>query len=104
VYGKHGGFTNSFYEKYIFFAPGLRNPGFSGELLFMNAKPYPGPHGKMQRQIVSQGGPQFYMITRDEDYVQKMFQQMGIREPKADPMPTPPPAASRFRQTGVGCR
>jgi hypothetical protein len=90
AYGKHAGFTNSFYEKYIFFPPGLTNRHFKGELLFMNAKPYPAPHDEMQRQIVSWAAGQFYTRPCSEKAVQQMFREMGIQEPKPEAMPPPP--------------
>ena len=51
-FGKRAGFKNSIYEKYIFFPPGMRSKGLPGEVVMMNAMPYPGPEGELRRTIV----------------------------------------------------
>src|SRR5690349_11203506 len=44
-FGRHSGFSASVYEKYVFPSPGITNRLFPGEVLFLNARPYPGPSG-----------------------------------------------------------
>lgn len=91
-YGRHAGFTNSVYEKYVFFAPGIRNSKIEGELFLMNAAPYPGSTGEMQRKVVSKTSDSFHCQTFSEQTVQLMLKESGIAEPKPIRMPTPPPA------------
>jgi hypothetical protein len=97
AFGKHAGFTNSFFEKYIFFPPGITNYWIDGELLFMNAKPYPGPRGEVMRTVISKGGKVYYHQVFLEERVQQIFKEASIAIPKVTPMPAvpAPPEAKR---------
>lgn len=89
-FGKYAGFTNSIYEKYIFFPPGVTNPKFEGELLLMNARPYPSANGKMGRTVVSKAAGIYHRNVLREERIQQVFKEAGIVEPKAVTMPPPP--------------
>lgn len=91
-FGKHKGFTNSFYEKYLFFPSGLTNQLFDGELVLMNAQPYPDPDGTLERSVIIRTGESFHWRTISEERIQRFFKELGIPEPKPTPMPPPPPA------------
>jgi hypothetical protein len=89
-FGKHGGFTNSVYEKYAFFPPGIHTSRIEGELLFINAKPFPGPRGEMERIVVAMAPDGFVRRSMSEETVQLLFREIEITEPKPIPMPPPP--------------
>lgn len=90
-FGHYAGFTNSFFEKYVFFPQGVKHQLISGDLLFMNAVPYPGPDGKLQRMVVSRSHDIFYKKSIAEESVQRILKDVDITEPKPVPMPPPPP-------------
>ena len=92
AFKEFAGFTNSVYERYIFFPAGITNQRITGELLFMHATPYPGSNGEMQRKMVAQDADGFHSRTLAEKNVQAMFHELGITQPKSIPMPPPPPA------------
>lgn len=89
-FGKYAGFTNSIFEKYVFFPPGITNAKFEGELLLMNAVPYPNAYGEMERTIISKTKDVHHRRTLPEDRIQHLFKETGIAEPKPTPMPSPP--------------
>ena len=91
-YGKHAGFTNSFFEKYVFFQKGITNSLVGGEILFMNATPYPTAYNEMQRTVVVKASDGYFRVLLLEDRVQLMLKESGIAEPKPLRMPAPPPA------------
>jgi hypothetical protein len=100
-FGKHAGFTNSFYEKYVFVPSGMTNLVKHGQPLLINSQPFPNRDGQMQRyviyEIVWHGQPAYSYIPLPEDFVQKAFKQAGVtipeppRFPPAPPIPPPPP-------------
>jgi hypothetical protein len=102
-FGKHAGFKNSFYEKYVFLPPGMTSPVaprflrglFEGELVFMNAQPFPNSERKLGRILVSRPGntyQEYRLRWLEEEHVQQMFREIGIHIPKPTPMPPPPKA------------
>jgi len=97
AFGKHAGFTNSFYEKYIFFPAGITNRWIEGEVTFMNARPYPGPDGQLQRTVISRISTGYFRQVLGEKAVQQLFRDNGIVEPKPVTMPPPPPAPPTAR-------
>jgi hypothetical protein len=99
-FGNTAGFTNSIYEKYVFFPSGITNPKFEGELLLMNAKPYPSPKGEMERSLVSKSAGVHHWITLREDRIQQFFKEAGIAEPKPVVMspPSPAPPETDFKE------
>jgi hypothetical protein len=93
-FGRHSGFSASVYEKYVFPAPGITNRLFLGEIVFLNARPYPGPSGP-GRIITSKVGPQHTDYRRQwlpENQIQQVFSAGGLAVPTTAPMPAPPPA------------
>jgi len=91
TFGKQAGFTNSFYEKYAFFSPGITNPWMEGELVLMNARPYPGPEDKLLRNVVSRSGNRYFRQSLSETAIQRFLKESSVAEPKPVPMPPPPP-------------
>jgi hypothetical protein len=94
-FGKNAGFTNSFFEKYVFFPSGVTHPRLEGDFYFMNARPYPGPDGEMQRTIVFKAADGYRRVVLGEDYVQRILKEAGVTEP--EPVAMPPPQLSAFR-------
>lgn len=99
-FGKRAGFKNSIYEKYIFFSPGLRSKELSGEVVMMNAMPYPGPEGELRRTIVFLADGKYIERPVPEASVQQMFKEAGIPEPKPRIMHPPPPRPPEFQNPG----
>ena len=102
AFGKSAGFTNSIYEKYVFFRPGVTSRWMEGDVVFMNTSPYPGPDG-LKRSMVSKGAGVYHWKTLSEDQVQRLLKESGITEPRPavfpPPPPEPPPADATFRKT-----
>ncbi len=94
-FGKRAGFSNSIYEKYVFFPPGLTNRLFEGELVMMNAEPYPDAAGEMGRTLISKEGGVFFRQSIREARVQQLFKDGNVLEPKPMPMPPPPAPPDR---------
>ena len=92
-FGKRKGFSNSFYEKYVFPAPGVTNPfmGAVGEVLFLNAQPYKDGRGTMKRRVFVETSKGYMLVTLPEDVVQQVFWLSKREIPKPSPMPRPPP-------------
>jgi hypothetical protein len=97
AFGKHAGFTNSIFEKYVFFPSGITNQWIEGELVLMN-KPYPGSDGRLQRNLISKTGNRYAYQVHREESVQALFKEAGIVEPKSIAMPQPPFAPEEERQ------
>jgi len=51
-YGNKAGFTNSFYEKYVFVPRGIIDARVPGEILLVSSQPFPDRQGHMNRVIV----------------------------------------------------
>ena len=101
AFGKTAGFTNSVFEKYVFFQSGITSRWIEGEVVFMNAKPYPGPDG-LERSVVSRTASVFHWKTVSEDRVQRLLNESGVRNPipitAPPPPPEPPPVDAAFRK------
>jgi MYXO-CTERM domain-containing protein len=69
TYGKHAGFSNSFFEKYVFFHPGSTNELAGGEIVFMNARPFPRFDGKLGRYALIKVGHRYETRRLSEDEV-----------------------------------
>ena len=92
TYEKNAGFSKSVYEKYAVFPNEITNSRIEGKLLLMNACPFPGPRGEMQRILVAIAPDGFVRRTFPETTVQIIIHEAGIQEPKPPVMPPPPPA------------
>jgi hypothetical protein len=93
-YGRHSGFTNSFYEKYVLVPKGTRHRFVRGELALLNARPFPDTAGRLGRILVSrEGGDQggYRVDWFKEAEVQQIFEDVGREIPKPVLMPPPPP-------------
>src|SRR5207247_4597811 len=80
---------------YVFLPPGVTNRWVQGELIFMNAKPFPDSRGELTRMIISRVGrsySQFRYASYPEFQVQEIFKDAGIDIPKPPTTPEPPPA------------
>ncbi len=95
AFGTHAGFTNSFFEKYVFLPTGITNRRIEGEILFMNARPYPGPDREMKRTLVAKEIDGFVRQSFSENTIQKILSESGVIEPKPMPMPPPPAPPDR---------
>jgi hypothetical protein len=84
-FGKHAGFTNSVFEKYIFLPPGITNRFVIGEIVLMNAKPYPGSDG-LERSVVSKAAGVYHWGTYREQYIQQLFRR-ALPNPSRHPCP-----------------
>jgi len=94
AFGKDAGFTNSIFEKYIFPLHGLTNRVAEGEILLLNAQPFPGPE-RLGRIVISRIGTglnDYRRVWLPERRIQQIFAEAGMEIPKAIPMPPPPPA------------
>jgi hypothetical protein len=99
-FGKHAGFKNSIYEKYIFLPPGIRGREIAGDAVMMNATPYPGLEGELQRSVVFRINWTYLQDSVSEAFVQQMFKEAGIPEPRPQVMPPPPPRPQEFQNPG----
>jgi hypothetical protein len=90
TYGNNAGFTNSIYEKYVFFPPGITNRRVTGEIVLMNAHPYPANNGELQRTIVSKSAEGYHREPIGEDLIQTLFKEAGVVVPKPPLAPRPP--------------
>jgi len=90
--GWRAGFSNSFYEKYVFLPGGVTNRLIVGEIIMMNAHPYEGIGQSKRRLIFSKLGTRYGSKELPETLVQDLFREAGISEPKAVTLPAPPPA------------
>ena len=92
---KYAGFKNSFYEKYYFPLPGLTNRLVQGEILLLNAEPFPDRAGKLGRIVVSkvgEGHADYRLKWVSEENVQSLFSEAGVKIPTLQPFSPPPPA------------
>jgi hypothetical protein len=92
-FGKHAGFKDSFYEKFILFSPGISisNPPISGVLVVLSAETFLDMEEKPVRMLTWRAGSQDYRsISLAEDRVQRIFKELGLSIPK--PLPSPPAA------------
>lgn len=92
TFGKDAGFKNSIYEKYVVVALRFTNHAVSGEIVLLNAQPFPNREGKYGRMIISKTplvdtGWDFKWYP--EEQVQQIFTEAGQSIPKAVPMPPP---------------
>jgi len=90
-FGGRAGFTNSFFEKYIFLPSGATNRWIVGEIVMMNARPYESINHQECRGIFSRIGAQYGWNELSEKLVQELFRDADIPEPKPSWMPPPPP-------------
>lgn len=101
-FGKNAGFTNSFFEKYVFVPPNLTNFWIrGGKPLLINSKPFPNSKDQMQRVIIYeyewQGERAYATAEMPEWAIQNAFKEVSItipeppRFPPAPPIPPPPP-------------
>jgi hypothetical protein len=97
-FGVQAGFTNSFYEKYVFPAPGVTNRLIKGEVLLLNAEPYRDGYGDLVREVISKTSDGYQRNTLSERTVQELFKEASAKIPDPTPMPAPPtaPAADRY--------
>lgn len=93
-YGKHAGFSNSFFEKYVFFPPGTTSALAGGEVVFMNAQPFPLNSEKGIGRYVVLKDASVRMRSLNEKTIQSMLIEEGIK-----PLPlgtiSPPPKWER---------
>ena len=97
AFGKHAGFKNSFYEKYVFPSPGITNRLLGGEIVALNAQPFPDRQGTLGRMVVSKIAPDdetYRLKWISEKDIREIFAQAGVEIPKPVSMPSPskPPA------------
>jgi hypothetical protein len=95
AFGKHAGFKNSVFEKYVL-VPSIRHPAVTGELVMLNATAFPNDTGAFGRVLVSKTGTgvEDWMQTWfPEEEVQRIFQDAGQTIPKPVPMAPPPDVA-----------
>jgi len=95
-FGKYAGFQNSIFEKYVFLPPGKTNRYVDGEIIAVNAQPYPSPDGP-ERIIISRVGPgpkQYRYYSYKEERIPGIIGDI----PKPQPMPAPPPAPPEIRE------
>jgi hypothetical protein len=100
-YGRFAGFTNSFYEKYVFVPEVMTNLVKQGRPVLMNSQPFPDSENGMQRLVIYQytwqGEPTYAYTPLPEEFIQNAFKQVGVRIPEAPrfppapPIPPPPP-------------
>jgi hypothetical protein len=77
-FGKHSGFTNSIYEKYLFVSGAATNQITRGLVVMMNAVPYPGPDGRPQRNVISKAGERFFREEITEEAAQELLRGLAV--------------------------
>jgi len=95
-YGREAGFSNSFYEKYVFAPPGLSNRALRAEILLLNSEPFADSQGRLSRITVLRRGPgvtNWALDQLSEEQIQKCFSEAGLSIPKPLIMPPPPPGS-----------
>ena len=96
-YGKHAGFTNSFFEKYVFIPESVTNfiPGVGGKAVLMNSQPFPHDATNINRIVIHENpgdsGMYYSYKTVSEGKVQRLFEEAGVPIPEPPRFPTPPP-------------
>jgi hypothetical protein len=93
-FGTYAGFTNSIYEKYVFTSANARPKTAQGELILLNALPFPNGDGTLGRMAISKAAPGaggYRIMWYSEHQVERIFREAGITIPKSRPMPSPPP-------------
>jgi hypothetical protein len=96
-YGRDAGFSNSFYEKYVFAPPGISNRALRAEILLLNSEPFADAQGRLGRITVLRRGPGVTNWALDqvsEEQIQKCFSEAGLSIPRPPIMPPPPPASA----------
>ena len=112
-FGKYAGFQNSLCEKYVFIPNRFTNRVIGGEIVLLNAEPFPDQKGKAGRIIFSKWRPGWdgWMSKwYPEQQVQQIFREAGQSIPKAVPLPPPselpppyqPPLRARVEGYFVG--
>ena len=92
-FGKHSGFTNSFFEKYAFFPPGSTSQLAGGEIVFMNSQPFPMDNDQLGRLLIVKTGSGYGIRGFGEQDVQKILKAQAVRPfPIAGISPKPPRA------------
>ena len=114
-FGKHAGFKTSLVEKYIFFWPRLKHPNLFGEVICMNAHPFPDTDGRLGRFYISNTGKRelargsqdpgsnvlvnAYSYTFiSEDRLQRVFQDVKPSIAPLPPIQAPPTPSPEVQQ------
>lgn len=100
AFGKHSGFRNSIFEKYVFVFPPITNRAVMGEIVLLNAQPFPDQKGKNGRIICSKTPlvDDGWMVKwYSEEEVKEFFRAAGQSIPKPVPMPPPTDLAPSSR-------
>jgi hypothetical protein len=102
-FGNMAGFSNSIYEKYVFFPRGLSVGQVEGELLLMSARPFPNRKKALGRIVITKPGRsdlRYLVSWVEEQRLQQLLSNAGINTPKPVLKSRPPPApapAEEFR-------
>jgi hypothetical protein len=78
-YGKYAGFNTSFFEKYVFFSPGTTSRWAEGEVVYMNAQPFPlSTETGMGRKLVLRNAT-VRQRTMNEELIKEMLAENGVK-------------------------
>jgi hypothetical protein len=91
-FGTDAGFRNSFYEKYVVLPHGFQTSFARGEIVLLNAKPFPSRDGTRGRLLLSRTGTRYddwNIKWVPEGEVQQVFRDAGQTIPKPPVLPAP---------------
>lgn len=97
-FGGDAGFKSSFFEKYVFPSGRITNRIVTGEIVMLNAKPFPDQKGTLGRIICTKThlvDTGWMVKWYSEEQVQEIFREAGQKIPPA-PDPIPPPSEVSF--------
>ncbi len=97
-YGRPAGFTNSLEEKYTFFWPRFTHELVEGEVICINAEPFPKRQEGLHRVYIARSGDNYIARLLPEETVARV-----LREAKPTVVPTanakpPPPAPPEVQE------
>jgi hypothetical protein len=93
AFGKHAGFKNSLFEKYVLVTKGFSNQIVKGTVAMLNAEAFPDRNGQYGRMICSKTDmfdSGWDVRWYSEEQVQKIFREAGQSIPEPVHMPPPP--------------
>jgi hypothetical protein len=89
-FGRNAGFSNSFYEKYVFVPPGISNAVTGGEMILMSAASFPEEDGREVRVVIFRNGfgyDGWGQKWLPEEVVREIFATAKVEFPKPVPLP-----------------
>lgn len=98
-HGKYSGFTNSLVEKYSFFWPRFTNRFVQGEVICMNAQPFPGYGDGLYRIYIAQSDGAYIHRAIPEMMAQRIFAEMKSAVVPLPNVGLPPPPPKEVQES-----